>query len=230
MAACRPGLRGRAIRHLPRKLAGKEDASDLVQRVMLRATTDIERFRGRSIGEFYTWLARILDAQILHVLRHWRTQRRDWRREDSLSPAWCGQGDFAASSTSVSDRVAREEEIARLRFAAGWFPEPDRTIIFLYSFEGLSHEEIAERLEIAPPTVRQRYSRAVGPIREAMELLELMNRRGLSAVQQDVIGLHRFRHANAGQIAAQLRLPESLAARWIAEARPLLRATAKDGP
>jgi hypothetical protein len=59
-------------------------------------------------------------------------------------------------------------------------------------------------------------------------LLGLMTRRGLGALQQDVIGVHRFQGAGPRQIADLLQLPEDPVARRIAEARPLFRAIAKD--
>ena len=61
-----------------------------------------------------------------------------------------------------------------------------------------------------------------------MQLLELMTRRGLGTLQQDVIGVHRFQGADPGQIADRLALPEDLVTSWIAEARPLFRAMSRD--
>jgi hypothetical protein len=45
-------------------------------------------------------------------------------------------------------------------------------------------------------------------------------------LRQDVVGLHRFRGAGPAEIAARLQVPRELAARWIAEAGPLLRSMA----
>jgi RNA polymerase sigma factor (sigma-70 family) len=201
----------------------------LVQRALLRATIQRDRFRGRSIGEYYNWLAAILDKQLLKVVRRWRNQRRNLDQEEPLNPSWSDQGALAASSSSVSDRLAREEECDRLRLAASWCREEDRAVISQHLFEGHSHERIAAELEIAPAAVRQRYCRAVRRVGEAMRLLEVMSRRGLGPLQQDVLGLHRFQGADAGEIAARLRLPEELVARWIAEAKPWFCAMARDG-
>jgi RNA polymerase sigma-70 factor, ECF subfamily len=229
MAACRPGLRRRAGKQLSRELDRKEDASDLVQKVLLRATIQFDGFKGQSIGEFYTWLSRIQDKLVLKLLRHWHNQRRNVGQEKPVSPAWNDQREFAASSTWVPDRLARKEECDRLILAASWCREEDRAVIFLHLFEGQSHEEIAADLGIAPAAVRQRYCRAVRRVRAAMQLLDLMTRRGFRIDQQDAIGVHRFQGADPGQIAQRLEVPEGLVARWIAEAQPLFRAIAKDG-
>jgi DNA-directed RNA polymerase specialized sigma24 family protein len=56
-----------------------------------------------------------------------------------------------------------------------------------------------------------------------------MTRHGLGTLQQDVIGVHRFRGTAPRQIADQLQLPEERVTRWIAEARPFFRSSSKDG-
>ena len=223
------GTSPRAGKQISRKLDCKEDASDLVQKVLLRATIQFDRFKGQSIGEFYTWLARIQDKLLLKLLRHWHNQRRNVGQEKPVNPAWSDQKELAGSSTSVADRLARAEECDRLILAASWCREEDRAIIFLHLFEGQSHERIAADLEIAPAAVRQRYCRAVRRVREAMQLQELMSRCGFRIDQQDAIGVHRFQGADPRQIAQRLQVPEECVARWIAEAQPLFRAIAKDG-
>jgi RNA polymerase sigma factor (sigma-70 family) len=208
----------------------KVDASDLVQKVQYRAAAQFSKFRGRSIGEFRAWMSGILDRQVFRQVRFWGEPRRDRTREEPLSPAWGERGEPAGSSTSILDRLAHEEECERLRLAASWCREDDMAIISRHLFDGRSHEEIADELGIAHAAVRQRHCRAVRRVGEAMRLLDLMTRRGLGTLQQDVIGIHRFQGAAPGQIADRLGLPEKLVARWVTEARPLFRAVAKDRP
>ncbi len=224
-----PGASPCAGKQLSRELDRKEDASDLVQKVLLRATIHFDKFKGQSIGEFSTWLARIQDMLVLKLFRHWRNQRRNVGQEKPVNPAWNDQGEFAASSTSVPDRLSREEECDRLMLAASWCREEDTAVIFLHLFDGQSHEQIAADLGIAPAAVRQRYCRAVRRVRQAMQLQELMTGRGFRIDQQDAIGVHRFQGADPEQIANRLQVPKELVARWIGEARPLFREIAKDG-
>ncbi len=204
------------------------DASDLVQKVQYHAAAQFSKFRGHSIGEFRAWMAGILDRQVFRQLRFWGEPRRDRAREEPLSPAWSERGEPARASTSILDRLSHEEECERLRLAASWCREDDLAIISKHLFEGRSHEEIADELGIGPAAARQRHCRAVRRVGEAMQLLELMTRRGLGTLQQDVIGVHRFQGADPGQIADRLALPEELVTRWIAEARPLFRAISRD--
>ena len=138
--------------------------------------------------------------------------------------------DLAQSGTSVLAQLSRDEEHERLELARSWCRADDLAIIARHLDEGRSHEDIAAELGVAVATARQRYSRAVRRIGEALHLLELMTRRGWDGPRQDAVGLHRFQGAGPRQIADRLLLPEELVARWIDDAGPLLRAIARDAP
>jgi RNA polymerase sigma factor (sigma-70 family) len=232
MMSCRPWLRHEAGARLPRGLARKHDASDLVQEVQYRGVARFDTFRGQSGGEFRAWLAGILKRLVFQELRFWAEQRRDRRREEPLSPAWGADADLAATGTGTSalTQLSRDEEHERLEQAKSWCRADDLAIIARHLDEGRSHEDVAAELEIAVATARQRYSRAVRRVGEALHLLELMTRRGWNVPRQDAVGLHRFQGAGARQIAGRLLLPEELVTRWIDEAGPLLRAIARDAP
>jgi RNA polymerase sigma-70 factor (ECF subfamily) len=230
MASCRPWLQVQARRRLPRGLARKQDDSDLVQEVQYLAAAQFAEFQGRSPGEFRAWLTGILARRVFRALRFWGEQRRDRKREEPICPARGGPEEPADSTASIPEQVSQEEECQRLNLAASWCRQDDRAVISLHLFEGRSHDEIAAEWGVAAATVRQRYCRAVRRVGAALRLLDLMTQQGLSSLQQDVIGLHRFQGADPGRIADWLQLPEELVARWIAGAKPLLTAIAKDEP
>jgi RNA polymerase sigma factor (sigma-70 family) len=230
MASYRPWLQQRARDRIPKELARKQDGSDLVQECLYLAWAQFAEFKGESLDDFRAWLAGILDRRLLRALRFWGEKRRDRKREEPLAPAWSAQEELAQTSTSILERLSREEECERLKLAASWCREEDLAVISMHLFQGRSHDEIAAELGIATAAARQRYCRAIRRIGEAMQLLELMTRRGIDGTRQDVIGLHRFQRADPGQIADRLRLPRELVARWIAEAKPLFRAIAKERP
>jgi RNA polymerase sigma-70 factor (ECF subfamily) len=231
MASHRPWLWAHVRKRLPRDLDRKADASDLVQEIQYRAAAQFSEFQGRTFVEFRAWMTGILKRQVSRAMRFWGEKRRDRRRESpGLDPTTSWQQAFDQVSTPILDRLSHEEDCERLYVAASWCRKEDLAIISEHLYEGRSHEEIAAELGIAPAAVRQRYSRAIRRAGEALRLLTLMTRRGLTALQQDVIGLHRFQGADPVQIARRLQLPEELVVRWIAEAKPLFRAIAKDGP
>jgi RNA polymerase sigma-70 factor (ECF subfamily) len=230
VASCLPWLRCRAKDLIRGDLVRKQDGSDLVQETLHLAVLQLPKFRGRSRGQFRAWLASILKLRMARARRYWGQARRDWNREEPLSPAWGQQAELAESATSMLGGLSRQEERERVERAASWCRPEDRQVIFLHLFEGRGHDQIAAELGVTTTTVRQRYSRAVRRVGEAMQLLTLMTRRGLNGLQQDVIGLHRIQGTDPWQLAHRFQLPEELVARWIAEARPLLRTIAKDGP
>ena len=221
LASYRPWLQQRARDRIPEKLARKQDGSDLVQECLYLAWAQFAEFKGKSPDEFRAWLGGILDRRLLRALRFWGEKRRDRRREVPLIAACNARETLAQTSTSILERLSQEEECERLKLAASWCREEDLALISMHLFQGQSHEEIAAELQITTTAARQRYCRAIRRVGEAMELLELMTRRGIDGTRQDVIGLHRFQRADPGQIADRLRLPRKLVARWIAEAKAL---------
>jgi RNA polymerase sigma factor (sigma-70 family) len=230
MASCRPWLRQRVQSRLPRYLARKQDASDLVQECQYLAAAHLADFHGQGIGDFRAWLVGILNRRVCRAMRFWGEKRRDQKREEPLVPGGSLLMEPAQSAASVVDRLSQEEECQQLSLAVSWCCEQDRAVVSMHLFEGQSHDEIAAELGIATAAARQRYCRAIRRIAQAMHLLALMTRRGYSSLQQDTIGLHQFEGAQPSQIAGRLGLPEELINRWIAEAKPWLRTIAKDGP
>jgi RNA polymerase sigma factor (sigma-70 family) len=230
MVWSRPWLRERVRAWLPRKLARRQDGSDLVQECQYRAAAQLAQFEGRSLGEFRAWMLGILKHLVLRVRRREGEKRRDWKRDEPLRPAWCDPEELAEARTSDLGRLCQEEARQRLELAASWCREEDRAVIKRHLFEGRSHDEIAAEWGISVPAARQRYCRAVRRVGAALQLLERMSQRGIRGPQQEVIGLHRFQGVEPGQIADRLRLPEELVRRWIVEAGPLLRGHGKDQP
>ncbi len=219
----RPVWLNRAERKLPRSLARKLDPEDLVQECYIEAAARFGEFRGQSLAEFCAWMRSIFDHKTLHHVRHWQRKKRDRKREESL-PATGGVPDVpAGSTTSILGRLRREEDLDQLKVAAGWCRQEDRDVIWLHLYEDHSHEQIAAELGVSCDAVRQRFSRAIRRLREALRLHALMTERGIPPLKQDVIGIHQFQGVDSTTIADRLQLPEPLVVRSLEEARPLIR-------
>jgi RNA polymerase sigma factor (sigma-70 family) len=67
------------------------------------------------------------------------------------------------------DAIAEIDEAEALEIALQDLPEADRTILRMRFWEDLSHEEIAEELDIPVTTARQRYSRAMKKLRDMLK-------------------------------------------------------------
>jgi RNA polymerase sigma factor (sigma-70 family) len=229
IASCRSWLRALARSGMPCEQEQERDASDLVRECQRVAAVRFDEFAGSDLGGFRTWMARILDRCLMRSMRSRRDRRhgvsppstrREWTRREPAAPAASG---FC--------RLSQAEQCERLRLAASWCRADDMAVISMHLFEGRGHDEIAAELEITVAAARRRSCGALRRMSEALGLLERMIRLGWGALRQDVVGLHRFRGAGPAEIAARLQVPNELAARWIAEAGPLLRSMAiKEDP
>jgi RNA polymerase sigma-70 factor, ECF subfamily len=219
LALCRPRLKRKAKAGLARK----QDASDVVQECQLAGAARFGEFKGHGLVEFHNWMGAILQNLILHQHRYWGQKKRDRKREQFPNQERCGLDDPAGSTTSILSRLVKIEQAEQLMIAAGWCRKEDWDVIFLHLYEDRSHAEIATALNVSHATVRQRYYRAVRSVGEAMKWQDLMTRRGIGGLHQDIIGLHHFQKADPPTIAERLQLSQQLVADWIAEAKPLIR-------
>jgi RNA polymerase sigma-70 factor (ECF subfamily) len=63
--------------------------------------------------------------------------------------------------SSPSQQLDHRELARRLRNAVSQLPEPDREVVVLRHFEGLSNQEVACLLGIDPATASKRHGRAM---------------------------------------------------------------------
>jgi RNA polymerase sigma-70 factor (ECF subfamily) len=157
------------------RLRAKFDPSDVVQQTLLEATRDLPGFRGTTRAELMAWLRQIL-ARVLgrEVRRFVGTGRRDVSREVSLEARLAESsrrlGDvLAASATSPSARLGREEQALTLAEALGRLPEDYREVLVLRHLEGLPHDEVARRLGRSPGAARMLWARALARLRREVE-------------------------------------------------------------
>ena len=129
-----------------RRLAGNEaDALDAAQEALITLVRRIDRFDGRS--KFTTWMHRVVTNACLDELR---------RRGRRPVPSPVEDQPLAAvdrpGAETVSDRMDIDAALAQV-------PETFRVPVVLCDQLGLSYEDIAQELDIAPGTVRSRISR-----------------------------------------------------------------------
>jgi RNA polymerase sigma-70 factor (ECF subfamily) len=141
-------------------LKNRADAEDAVQDGYLKAFAAIDRFAGAS--SLSTWLTRIV---LNEALGRRRSAQRKLGQLRAQSVAVIDDyrenlmGGYAASLSPEVD-AARHQIASVLEQAIADLPEAFRIVFMLREVEGLSVEETAEALEIAPPTVKTRLLRA----------------------------------------------------------------------
>jgi RNA polymerase sigma-70 factor (ECF subfamily) len=143
-------LRLLARLHLPPRLRGKLDPSDVVQRVLLRAHEKRGLFRGEG-PELAAWLRRILASTLADVAREFGAGKRDVALEQSLEVALRQssvrlEAFLRPAPSSPSGHAVHQETLVRLAAALAELPDDQRTAVELHHLQGCSVGEVAAHL------------------------------------------------------------------------------------
>jgi RNA polymerase sigma-70 factor (ECF subfamily) len=133
------------------RLRRRFDASDLVQETLLKATENLEQFRGGSEAELVKWLQGILQNALADAMRRARAQKRDVGQEEALAAVMNDssarlQNWLVAPGSSPSQRAEREEQLLRVAAALAKLPEDQRDVVLLRDSLGTPVRTIAEQL------------------------------------------------------------------------------------
>jgi RNA polymerase sigma-70 factor (ECF subfamily) len=142
------------------------EAEDALQEAYLRVWRSLSKFRAES--KLSTWMVRIVINEALGRLR---------RRSANVFPLGStGDAGDSLMEPSMQDdpdqrpeRVAMRSDVRRLMEACiDRLPEAFRTVFMLRAVQELSVEEVADVLQLPEATVRTRYFRARGLLREGL--------------------------------------------------------------
>ena len=128
------------------------EAEDAVQDAYLHAYRKLGSFRGES--KLSTWLVRIAANEAL------------MRRRRNPRPAELPEAEAVSDAPGPQDDAERAEMRRLLEAGIDALPDGYRAVFVLRGLEELSVEETAAALGIPPATVRSRYFRARGLLRE----------------------------------------------------------------
>ena len=145
---------------LARRLTGnEEDARDVVQEAYLRAWRGLSKFRGDA--QFSTWLYRITaNTASTHVAR--RRRRRAEPFDDDFEPA-----DIHAEE-QIHQGAESAEALERISEALDELPPKLRTVVVLKDVYGMSHEAIADELDITVAAAKVRLHRGRRKLRDVL--------------------------------------------------------------
>jgi RNA polymerase sigma-70 factor (ECF subfamily) len=138
------------------------ECQDVAQDTFMRAYRAIGNFRGDA--QFYTWLHRIaVNTAKNHLVAH---NRRPPTDDIEVSDAEQFDSGVRLRDNDTPEReLARQQMEATVMRAVDALPEELRVAITLREMDGLSYEEIAQRMDCPIGTVRSRIFRA----REAID-------------------------------------------------------------
>jgi RNA polymerase sigma-70 factor (ECF subfamily) len=132
------------------------EAEDVLQESFINAFSRLKSFRGES--SFGSWLKRIVINQSLNVVRR-KKQFFEEINDDT----------FGLQDEEEKDEEANDYNVKDIHTALQQLPDGYRVIFSLYMFEDLSHNEIAEQLNISVNTSKSQLSRARKKMKELMQ-------------------------------------------------------------
>ncbi|WP_397595705.1 RNA polymerase sigma factor RpoE [Silanimonas sp.] len=140
-----------------RYIRDEAEAEDVVQEVFIRAWRALPQFRGDA--QFYTWLYRIaVNTAKNHLVSLGRRPATDDIDDEELTTVREAER-LHDVATPEHEALRNEMEALVLAAVDGLAPEL-REALTLREVEGLSYEEIAERMQCPIGTVRSRIFRA----------------------------------------------------------------------
>ena len=146
-----------------RYIADWSECQDVAQETFLRAYRALGSFRGDA--QFYTWLHRIaVNTAKNHLVAHNRRPPTDDIDVDDATQFESGMR-LRDNDTPERELMRQQLEQTVMRAVEG-LPEELRQAITLREVDGLSYEEIAQRMDCPIGTVRSRIFRA----REAIDV------------------------------------------------------------
>lgn len=159
---------------LGHRLRAKVDPSDIVQQSLLEAHQDLPAFRGQTEPEVVGWLRTILARNLLNTARDFGAQKRDIRRERAiahrLDQSSQGLAQFlAASQTSPSQQVVRNEQAEKLAAALAQLPGDQRLAVIQKHFHGASLATIAADMDRSTLAVAGLLKRGLKKLRTLMD-------------------------------------------------------------
>ena len=138
-----------------------EDAEDVVQEVFAQAWRTADRYEGRR-GTVVGWLLMMARTRAIDKVR--ARQSRPVADTSVLPDAIQGTG------VPAPDALVAAEEAGRVREALHSLPDPQRTVLELAYFEGLTQAEVAVRLSEPLGTVKTRMRTALSTLRTRLRI------------------------------------------------------------
>jgi RNA polymerase sigma-70 factor (ECF subfamily) len=149
-------------------LKNESEAEDAVQEAYLQAYRAMGDFRGEA--KVSTWLVRIVvNESITRLHKHARRAEIIRLDGDELQDQHSSENSMNDSPPELPERAALRSETRRLLEAKiDQLPDAFRTVFMLRAVEEMSVEETAAALNIPEATVRSRFFRARGLLRESL--------------------------------------------------------------
>ena len=176
LAQHRARLKRLVALRIDRRLAGRIDASDVIQDAFLQATKRFAEYKQKPAVSEFIWLRQLVMQNLVDCHRtHLGAQKRSAHREVSLFSQPVPDASTAllaahlvGSLTTPSQAAIKAERTRQLQEALNDLDPLDREIIALRHFEQLTRSETASALKISESTASRRYISAISRLQESL--------------------------------------------------------------
>ena len=142
---------------------------DILQETLLKGFRDFHQFTYQRPGSFLHWLSRIADHVVVDLVRFQGRQKRQAGERVSFRSESNPDG-FEPVDTKTPSRIASQDaRVQALLKLLDALPEDYRQVFILAKVEGLSTEEIAERLGKSRQAVALLLHRAIKRLRQLQD-------------------------------------------------------------
>jgi len=142
--------------------SNKSEAEDILQEGFIRVFRKIESFEGR--GSFKNWLIRIMVNTSINYYK--ANKKHMWDEQFDAENKEHAETEYQEDDPLVTVYDHTADELMKM---INELPDGYRMVFNLYVFEGMSHKEIAEIMEIAESTSKSQLSKARKYLRKKVE-------------------------------------------------------------
>lgn len=176
----RDRLRNMVRLRLNPRLAGRVDASDVIQEAYLEAARVLKEYLDNPQIPFFLWLRHLAGQKLIEAhRRHLGSQKRGADREVSLQRGAIPGANSESMAIDLIGRIAtpslismKAEMKSQLEQILDGMDPTDREVLVLRHFEHLTNTETAQVLGIDKSAASKRYIRALERIQQTMESME----------------------------------------------------------
>jgi RNA polymerase sigma factor (sigma-70 family) len=141
-----------------RYLPNKADAEDALQNGLIQIFSKLHQY-DPDLGEFGGWTSRIVSNECIQIIRK--------NQKDMITQELSRDLPVFYPEESAHDKISREDIMKIIqKLPAGY-----RIIFNMYVFEGYSHKEIADQLNISEGTSKSQLFKARKMLQEALEVI-----------------------------------------------------------
>ncbi len=155
---------------MSKELRSKLESMDLVQETLIHAFSGLDGFTYSNEGDFVRWLSRIAENELRGSLKKLHADKRDIRKEVRLENFGSStDGGYVKphvpiQTTTPSMILSGKEDLAKLEKAIDELKPEYKEVIILTKIEGLSYQEIGQKLGKSSDAVRMLATRAMAEL------------------------------------------------------------------